>query len=513
MNTLRILFVFLTGVLISFGQGVNPLNITRISPTQFQLSWYANTLRPYQLENSPDLASWVELGNPIVGTGATSGVLVTKTADKMFFRLRKGAMRSEFDGIAMSRQDDHTYPEFAVPGILGSPAEVELGFQINFFGELYSKCYVNNNGNISFGNPYTPFTPQSLYNLGEKIIAPFWADVDTRNLQSNVTRFSAGGELVNGRPAFGVTYKNVGYFAAKADKLNSFQVIVIQRYDTGVNNFDIEFNYNAVSWETGILGINNGYGEPSARVGITNGGTFFTEITGSGVPLSFLDTILFTGTPNLATGLIYNSHNSSIPGRYVFQMRGGNLTGSFAVNAGPDQTLAETHSAAIQLNGSINPANYPGLSFRWIQKDNYPTVTFSNDSILNPIVTIQMPGDYEFELTASGGGTLTTSARDTVKISHPGWFDVYAGDFLFLTAPQSLTQTLHGSASFSGGVPVSVHWEQIQGDAVTISNPNTLDPTVTLPGPGEYLFTMSATTNHASPFTTSSLTAIYYESE
>ncbi len=510
---LCILFVISSCLPVSFGQGVNPLSITRVSPTQFQLSWYANTLRPYQLEASPDLASWVDWGSPVIGTGANSGVLVTKTTDKMFYRLRKGAMRPEFDGIAMSREDDHTYPEYAVPGVRGSAAEVELGFQINFFGELYSKCYVNNNGNISFGTQYTSYTPQSLLDLGVKLIAPFWADVDTNNLQSGVTRFTAGGELVNGRPAFGVTYKNVGYYVSQADKLNSFQVILIQRHDTGANNFDIEFNYNAVTWEVGVRGINNGYGAPSARAGITNGGTFFTEITGSGIPSSFLDTILTTGVPNLATGLIYSSYNSDIPGRHVFQMRGGNLTGLFTLNAGPDQILPENHSATIQLNGSTDPANYPGLNFRWIQKDSYPPVTFSNDSILNPIVMIQMPGDYEFELTASGVGTLTTSTRDTVKVNHPGWFDVYAGDVLFLTAPQSLTQTLHGSASFSGGVPISVHWTQTGGDAVTFSNPDSLEPTVTLPGPGHYFFTMTATTNHSSPFIRTSSTFILYESE
>lgn len=49
------LFVITSCATLVFGQCVNPLSITQLSETDFQLSWYANTLRPYQIENSPDL--------------------------------------------------------------------------------------------------------------------------------------------------------------------------------------------------------------------------------------------------------------------------------------------------------------------------------------------------------------------------------------------------------------------------------------------------------------------------
>ncbi|MEO5715557.1 MAG: nidogen-like domain-containing protein [Luteolibacter sp.] len=514
MPVFRLAVFLLCGISAAFGEGVNPLSIHQIAPDQFQLDWFASYLRPYQLEASPDLLGWVDMGSTVVGTGATNGILVQKTNDKMFFRLREGAIRPGFDGTAMSREDDHTYPQFAVPGVAGNATSVPIGFQINFFGNLYSECYVNNNGNISFESEYGVYTPESLKNLQSKVIAPFWADVDTTNLASNVTKFSSGNETVDGHPSFGVTYKNVGYYSNKGDKLNSFQVILIQRYDTGANNFDIEFNYNRVTWETGgYSGGSNGYGGKSARAGVTNGGAFSAEIAGSGIPSSFLDTILATGAPNLGQGLIYKSYNSNIPGRFIFHNRDGSIEGTFTLNAGPDQALTENHSADIQLNGSINPSNYSGLGFKWIQKDTNPPVVFSNTTILNPVVTIPTPGIYQFELTASGNGVAALSASDTVEITHPATFDVYAGDNLNLTAPESLIQTLHGTATFSGGAAVSVHWTQIYGDNATISNPNSLDPIVTLPGPGFYDFTMTATTSHASPFIQSSVTSIFYYTE
>ena len=43
---------------------------------------------------------------------------------------------------------------------------------------LYSK--VNNNGDISFDDPVPTYTPQEFPLDNFPLIAPFWADVDTR---------------------------------------------------------------------------------------------------------------------------------------------------------------------------------------------------------------------------------------------------------------------------------------------------------------------------------------------
>ena len=55
-----------------------------------------------------------------------------------------------------------------------------LGFVVDFFGQLYSDAYVNNNGNITFSGPLSTFTPGTIAGGQLPIIAPFWADVDTR---------------------------------------------------------------------------------------------------------------------------------------------------------------------------------------------------------------------------------------------------------------------------------------------------------------------------------------------
>jgi hypothetical protein len=206
----------------------------------------------------------------------------------------------------------------------GSSPVVSLPFTINFFGTDYGSLFVNNNGNTTFNGPLSGFTPQPIVNNGVPMIAPFWADVDTRN-GSNTTQYgaiSAGDTQIGGHPAFCVNWINVGYYNSHIDKLNSFQEVIISRPDTGdPGNFDIMFNYGAVNWETGdASGGVNGFGGVPARIGYTNGDNASFELPGSAQTMTFEDS-------NLATGLIYNSINSQQPGRYIFPVRNGAATG------------------------------------------------------------------------------------------------------------------------------------------------------------------------------------------
>lgn len=138
---------------------------------------------------------------------------------------------------------------------------------------------------------------------------------------------------MDGRAAFGVNYGivnppgdnvGVGYFGRRTNRTNSFQLALIDRSDTGAGNFDIEFNYDQIQFETGEAPSSGGVdslGGNSARAGYSNGtgapGTSF-ELPGSAVNGAFLD-----GGSN---SLVANSLNSSVPGRYIFTARNGSVT-------------------------------------------------------------------------------------------------------------------------------------------------------------------------------------------
>jgi uncharacterized repeat protein (TIGR01451 family) len=242
----------------------------------------------------------------------------------------------------------------------GSSNEVPLPFAVNFFGTTFNSLFVNNNGNVTFGEALSEFTPTGLNsdNGGIPIIAAYWADVDTTGATSG--SFEAptipsavvtyGVDTVNGHPAFGVDYENVGYFKTHTDKLNSFQLILIDRSDTGIAGaFDIEFDYDKIQWESGdasngIDGLCGGQTEGcvSAAVGYSNGtgtaGTNF-QLPGSFVPGALLD------NGPVATALIHQAMGGTMQGRTTFAVRNGTVQSA-------DVSLTMTQSANTVAPGS-----------------------------------------------------------------------------------------------------------------------------------------------------------------
>jgi hypothetical protein len=200
---------------------------------------------------------------------------------------------------------------------------VNTGFIFDFNGLMANQVFVNNNGNITFTAALRQFTPQVITDNSLRIIAPFFADVDTRGPGSGLTQY--GTAVIDGRNTFGVNWINVGYFPSATNRLNSFQLILTDRSDTGVGNFDIEFNYDQILWETGnASGGSNGLGGTSALAGYSNGTNTSFQLTGSLINGAFLD--------GGANALVSNSINSNVLGRYIFTVRGGNVVTPPPVN-------------------------------------------------------------------------------------------------------------------------------------------------------------------------------------
>ena len=185
------------------------------------------------------------------------------------------------------------------------------------------QLFVNNNGNVTFGAPLSAFTPFGLVDTQQAIIAPFFADVDTRGAGSGIVRFGTP----PGRPdLFVVDWISVGYFDQHDDKLNSFQLILQDLSavpDFAPGDFRIIFNYDRIQWETGdASGGTNGLGGSSARVGFSNGsgqpGTFF-ELPGSGENGALLD----GGSRSLVRNRIPPADPSLPRGRYQFVVQNG----------------------------------------------------------------------------------------------------------------------------------------------------------------------------------------------
>jgi len=206
----------------------------------------------------------------------------------------------------------------------GSTGLVSLGFAANFFGTSYTDGYVNNNGNLTFTGGLNQFTPQGIKTVDKPMIAPFFADVDTRGEGSGLVTYGSG--TLFGQNAFAVEWPHVGYYRTNTDKLNSFELILVSRPDTGVGNFDIYFNYDQVQWETGdASGGRGGLGGTSAGVGYTDGsGPTCTATRRCFELLGSLENGALIDGGSYA--LVSHDLNSSTPGRYIFPVRNGVVT-------------------------------------------------------------------------------------------------------------------------------------------------------------------------------------------
>jgi len=155
--------------------------------------------------------------------------------------------------LAMSPNDD------------GSTGQINLPFVFSLYGANYNYCWINNNGNVSFDGPYFTYSSTGFPYGGYPMVAPFWADVDTRGTGAVYYRIEANNMVV--------IWDHVGYFSYQTDKVNTFELIISDgTFGTiGLGN-NACFSYTDMTWTTGSAsGGSGGFGGTPATVGINKG--------------------------------------------------------------------------------------------------------------------------------------------------------------------------------------------------------------------------------------------------
>lgn len=167
-------------------------------------------------------------------------------------------------------EPDTSYILAMQPNDDGSSSIINLPFSFCFYGTQQDSLYINNNGNISFGDPYTTFSGVAFPDTFQ-MVAPFWGDVDTSPPSSGV---SGGQVLYKITPtALIINWVDVGYYNAKVDKRNTFQLIITDGNDPLIaNGNNVAFCYKDMQWTTGeASGGTNGFGGTPATVGANKG--------------------------------------------------------------------------------------------------------------------------------------------------------------------------------------------------------------------------------------------------
>lgn len=333
------------------------------------------------------------------------------------------------------------------------------GWSFDFFGTPWNDIFVNNNGNVSFGTPYVTYSSSGFPVAGYPMIAPFWADVDTRggNGVDGAVWYrewsTAAGDAVN---RIVLVWDNVGYYSAQTDKLNTFQLILTDGQDPllGVGN-NVCFCYDDMQWTTGSASSGSGgFGGVPATVGANQGngidsfvvgrfdqpGTAYDGPGGANDGVDYLDgqQIIFSVASN----------QTNVPPVFV------NTPTSYFVNAGSSLTFdveaigPETNQSVVITNDAFGLPNFstqdtpgnPAVSI----------VTFTPD-------TTQL-GTHEIRFTATDNGSPTASADLIVTI--------------FVTPNGSIgTNLCDPNAANSTGLPGQM-W--VTGSDVALANSMTL---------------------------------------
>ena len=148
-----------------------------------------------------------------------------------------------------------------------STNQISFPFNFDFYGAVQNSCWINNNGNVSFDGPYSTYSATGFPINGFPMLAPFWADVDTRNTGSGLMWYKVEPHRVI------VIWDAVGYFSAQVDKLNTFELIFTDGTDplVGLGN-NVAFSYDDMQWTTGSASAGvNGFGGVPSTVGVNKG--------------------------------------------------------------------------------------------------------------------------------------------------------------------------------------------------------------------------------------------------
>ncbi len=269
----------------------------------------------------------------------------------------------------------------------GSTGRLDLPFPINFYGTRYTSFWVNNNGNITFTGPLGSYTPNAFPGAPRPMFAPWWADVDTRNAGSDVVYYAApnADSLV-------VTWPNVGYYSQRADKRNSFQLVLQRSPGDTTGAFSAQFRYAQLQWTTGSAsGGINGLGGTPAVAGYDAGNS--------------IDYFMLPGSRTGAVLDVINQSNVSLetPGLWQFTFTGqGQAPGTTPDN--PLMPVIVDDSFVFQFPVQPNVPVFidPPVTVGY----NY---TVTGGPLFNSVTAPTLPNDNLYDLFFSSDSCATYS--------------------------------------------------------------------------------------------------------
>ncbi|MEZ4405617.1 MAG: nidogen-like domain-containing protein [Polyangiales bacterium] len=170
-------------------------------------------------------------------------------------------------------------PVGAMPAARPIPLNFAFARGLSLGTRTLTQMFVNANGTVSFIDPVPAFDATNDVRSSQPVLAPWWADVDTRLggfPSQNVICFALQPGIV------AATWFEVGYYDRRIATRDTFQVVM--REVATPDDWDLEFRYGQCQWTTGDAseGI-SGLGGTPAVAGLLPGDNLaFLPLPGSG---------------------------------------------------------------------------------------------------------------------------------------------------------------------------------------------------------------------------------------
>ncbi len=316
--------------------------------------------------------------------------------------------------------DADTFIQAMAPNDDGWLGPVDIPFTFYLYGTPYTQLWINNNGNITFDQGYSSYTPWGFPIDHSPMVAPFFADVDTRSGGGTVWYRIEDNNLV-------VIWDHVGYYSAQTDKLNTFELVISDGTlpAIGVGN-NVAFSYADMNWTTGsasggsggfygsaaTVGINHGNGVDYAQIGrFDHPGTDYDGPFGNNDGVDWLDCKLFvfnTGGESENLPPVFVTY----PDPPIVTLAVGD-TWNFTVNiispeAGQITTATVDHSIPAGMSYVITPGNTCQIEF---------TLNALASNVGTYLVTMHATDDGEPALSSSFEFNVVIEGVSPVELS------------------------------------------------------------------------------------------------
>jgi hypothetical protein len=332
----------------------------------------------------------------------------------------------------------------------GSFGPINLPFAFDLYGSSYNQAWINTNGNLTFTNPYSIFSSTG-FPATTPMVAPFWADVDTRNPASGVIYYKLSATNLI------VTWENVGYFSSMADKRSTFQAIIGTTNDPVLGpNQNVSLRYGDMQWTTGLASSGvNGFGGVPATVGINKGnGSNYVQVGrfnlnssaydgpgGANDGVSYLDGQCFSFNASNALNMPPSANN--IPANNTVRLACGQSVTISPQFLAPE--VNQTVSIAVDTGGLCSTA-----------------VSITNGMTATASITITGAacnvGTHQLVLTATDSGTPAASTTVTLDVVVSTCCNLQlAAHTTSVTCPGGTDGAIDLTASNTSG-PVSYLW-------------------------------------------------------